>query len=108
MLKLRKLISLFLLALCLQWIIPHELVHSFCDHTDTIDQIDQIGYLAVGQHHEHCLILELSVPPMLQDVTFVEFLKVTNSYFYKKYVALPIAFAFHEIFECRGPPNLLS
>ncbi len=108
MLKLRKLISLFLLALSLQWIIPHEFIHSFCDHTDTVDQINNSRNLAVGQHHEHCLILELSVPPMLQEVTFIEFLIVKNNYYFKKYLALPITFAFHEIFECRGPPILLS
>jgi len=108
MLELRKFISYLLLAICLQWIIPHELVHSLCNHHDTIDHVNPTDRLSFGEHHEHCLILELSVPPMAHDHFLVEFLSSSKKYCYEVFLLLPFVFPSHEIFECRGPPKLLS
>ena len=107
MLKLRKLISYLLLAISLQWIIPHELVHSLCNHHDTVDHVNPTDRLSFGNQHEHCLILELSVPPMSHDEFFVVFIAKSKKYFYEEFLLLPIVFPVHETFECRGPPALL-
>ena len=71
--RLRHIASFLFLLLSLQMIVPAQLLHGFCDHEDTIDCCLNNGETTVSIHHEHCLVLDLSLPTVLhkyEDVAF--------------------------------------
>jgi hypothetical protein len=71
--RLRYIASFLFLLLSLQMIVPAQLLHGFCDHEDTIDCCLNNGETTVSIHHEHCLVLDLTLPTVLhkyEDVAF--------------------------------------
>ena len=103
----RKSIAWLLLAICLQWMLPRELWHELTHHHDTEDcQVAGNARLNFSEQHDHCLILELSMPPVVhedaQTITFV------RDFYHKCYSAVTPApvFTFIITDNSRGPPIL--
>jgi hypothetical protein len=102
--RFHRLISVLLLTLCLQWIVPPDLVHSFCNHTDSIDCCHAEGDLVFSVQHHHCLVLEISLPPLWHEVQDVKYVDTPNIYFHQHFLLSHIRFVQVPVFEGRGPP----
>ena len=102
--KIRILISIFLLALSMQLVIPRELFHGLCGHHDTEDCSVEDGYFHVSEQHEHCTVFELSMPPVLNEGEFLfKFSKVSFPLFLRE-ESVSLQISFFGSFESRGPP----
>ena len=102
--QIRIVISIFLLALSMQLVIPRELFHGLCDHYDTEDCNIEDGSFHLSKQHEHCSIFELSTPPVLNES---EFLFQFNRIFFPINLseeANALLVSFCDSFESRGPP----
>ncbi|MBK9636603.1 MAG: hypothetical protein IPO63_01810 [Bacteroidetes bacterium] len=62
MISIKKISSYLFLLLFLQVLIPASLWHSLCDHDDSIDCHVYSEVTSVAEQHQHCLVLELSLP----------------------------------------------
>lgn len=107
MISIKKIAPYLFLLLFLQVLIPASLWHSLCEHEDSIDCHVSTNASTVAEHHQHCLVLELSLPAIFHQ---------ENSFNLN-----PIAFRFsqitffeinsiqHPFFESdgRGPPVLI-
>lgn len=102
--KSRFLISILLLALSMQIVIPRELFHGLCNHHDTEDCNVDDGYFHISEQHEHCSIFELSIPPVLNEAELlIEFRKFEFPLFLSDGIYLVIKTFFYS-FSSRGPP----
>ena len=102
--QIRIVISIFLLALSMQLVIPRELFHGLCDHHDTEDCNIEDGSFHLSKQHEHCSIFELSTPPVLNESEYLlEFAKVSFPLIFINETRLLIT-NFINSFESRGPP----
>ena len=69
MIKIRRFISILLLASFLPVIIPREFVHDMFGHDDTPDQYH--GGITIEKVHKHCSILQITFS------TFLAYLKIS-------------------------------
>ncbi|MFN8154211.1 MAG: hypothetical protein U0Y08_07980 [Bacteroidia bacterium] len=105
--QLRLPAALLFLLLCLQVVIPAQLWHELSNHKDT-HECDAPGALSsVSELHTHCLVLELTLPGMLNEDQHFVFnpLDVAFSYFIlavPSTVWLPLSLPAE-----RGPPSLV-
>ena len=107
MISFKKIASYLFLLLFLQVLIPASLWHALCEHEDSIDCHINSEVTSVAEQHQHCLVLELSLPAIFHQ---------ENSFNLN-----PIAFRFsqiaffeidsiqHPFFESdgRGPPVII-
>lgn len=107
-LRLRKIISLFLLVLSLQWLLPVEIWHSLSSHEDTVDCISTNGNATVSDHHIHCLSLELSMPPLWNQHNTPDFFIASEITVFKNIVHVDPVKEYLFSFNGRGPPVVFS
>ncbi|CAN5615769.1 hypothetical protein BH11BAC2_BH11BAC2_15910 [soil metagenome] len=107
MFRLRKISAIFLLALSLQWVVPRELWHELCEHTDSVDCQTTDNTTSVSIQHEHCLVLELSLPPMWQEAQHFNFIADADaaSHFVNRDITPPAIIAL--VSGNRGPPSII-
>ncbi|MBL7923295.1 MAG: hypothetical protein JNL88_03765 [Bacteroidia bacterium] len=94
---------LFLL-LSLQVIIPVQLWHGLCEHNDTVDCLHEFGETSVSDHHEHCLILDLTLPPLYQHEEDAGILPCSTDFFFSTFLHLPPLWRTAGLSGTRAPP----
>ena len=108
-LTMRKSLAWLLLVICIQWLLPRELWHEFTNHQDTDDhQVVGNARINFSEQHEHCLILELSLPPVVhEDAQEVNFEQAYNRDFFIAENPAPVTI-FITFDHARGPPSVKS
>ena len=105
--NMRKSIAWLLLAICLQWLLPRELWHELSHHHDTDDHgLVGAARLNFSEQHEHCLVLELSLPPVVHEET--QEVNFEHDYYCAVYISEtpePVSVFLNED-NSRGPPSL--
>ena len=107
-LRLRKIIALFLLVLSLQWLLPAEIWHSLSSHEDTIDGLIANANTSVSDHHIHCLSLELSLPPMWKQQATAHFFIAGEIAIFRNVTHIDPVKEYIFSFKGRGPPMLIA
>ncbi|MEI7801920.1 MAG: hypothetical protein WCI97_04700 [Bacteroidota bacterium] len=103
--KIKRIISLFLLSLFISAITPDVFIHAFTHHEDTVDFHATTS--SFSHQHIHCDRLLDELPAkQLADVVHLPFVPVS---FLKLENIFPLSFSllFSETVTLRGPPSLV-
>lgn len=104
MLRLRLPAALLFLLLSLQVVVPAQLWHELSNHDDT-NECDHSSLLtSVSVQHTHCLVLELTLPGMLNEEHSFSFSTTEISYCHTPAIVPPVVLVPVDRFGARGPP----
>lgn len=96
--------AVLFLLLSLQVIVPAQLWHELSDHDDTHECDHPSALISVSAQHTHCLVLELTLPGMLNEEHGFAFSTNEIQYCYSPALVPSVVFIPVDRFEARGPP----
>lgn len=102
--RLRHIASFLFLLLSLQVVIPAQLWHGLCDHEDTIDCCLHSGNATISVLHDHCLVLELSLPTIEHKCEELQFSPREDVVFLNDVVSVQALSVVRANTGIRGPP----
>lgn len=104
-LRIRKWLTLFLLASITFLIVPPEFIHHYFHHFETEDDFFKESGDYIESKHQHCLLLKVEIP---EYVIISDVMTQTNVSYPEKqidYYSNPLLFATHRDVDLRGPPQ---
>ena len=105
--RLRHICCLFVLAVFSLYLVPHELVHAFYDHEDTVHHGDEQASAELSPVHVHCDFLQTDITNFLPaEKPERAVCSVSIVFAYAEFSAQPCR-NFHSFCESRGPPALV-
>lgn len=107
MISFKKIASYLFLLLFLQVLIPASLWHSLCEHDDSVDCHVHSDVTSVAEQHQHCLVLELSLPAIFHQENDYNLNPVAFNY--SQLIFFKVNNIQHPFFESdgRGPPFIV-
>ena len=107
MISIKKIASYLFLLLFLQVLIPASLWHSLCDHDDSLDCHIHSDVTTVAEQHQHCLVLELSLPAIFHQENSFNLNPI--AFRFSQIIFFKVNSIQHPFFESdgRGPPFIV-
>lgn len=107
MISVKKIAPYLFLLLFLQVLIPASLWHSLCEHDDSEDCHVNTEETSIAEQHQHCLVLELSLPAIFHQENKYDLNPFEFNY--AQFVFYKLNNIQHPFFESdgRGPPYIV-